>query len=91
MLVRGFNFKLTHIVIGLFLRLPLIGPIVGKFIPPIRAMFDAFKVRDNYIDQLIKSKRSELERDNFEVSDGLTGLKEAFGPNLSSISLTSFD
>ena len=71
--MHGFNFKLMHIVTGLFLRLPIIGPLFRSFIPPIKAMFDAFEVRDKYIDELISSKRAELQNDNFEVTDGFAG------------------
>ena len=69
--MHGFNYKLTNIMVGLLLRLPVVGPLVGKsFIPPIKAMYDAFIVRDDYIDELIKSKRAELESDDFQLTDG---------------------
>ena len=58
-------------MVGLLLRVPVLGPLVGKsFIPPIKAMYDAFIVRDDYIDELIKSKRAELESDDFQLTDG---------------------
>ena len=69
--MHGFNYKLTNIMVGLLLRVPVFGPVIGKsFIPPIKAMYDAFTVRDDYIDELIKSKRAELERDDFQLTDG---------------------
>merc|ERR1712048_1087561 len=50
-ILHGFNYKLTNIMVGLLLRVPVLGPLVGKsFIPPIKAMYDAFIVRDDYID-----------------------------------------
>ena len=69
--MHGFNYKLTNIMVGLLLRVPVFGPLIGKsFIPPIKNMYNAFTVRDDYIDELIKSKRAELESDDFQLTDG---------------------
>ena len=69
--MHGFNYKLTNIMVGLLLRVPVFGPLIGKsFIPPIKDMYNAFTVRDDYIDELIKSKRAELESDDFQLTDG---------------------
>lgn len=60
-----------NIMTGFLLRLPVFGPLVGKcFIPRIKAMYEALVIRDDYIGELIKSKRAELQRDDFQLTDG---------------------
>ena len=45
--------------------------------PPIRDMFNGFLVRDAYIDELINSKRQELERNEFQL-DGSGFVNNSF-------------
>ena len=59
----GFNYKFNNIMVGLLLRVPVFGKIIGKlFIPKIREMFEGMKIRDKYLYELIQAKKSELEK-----------------------------
>ena len=66
----GFNYKFNNIMVGLLLRVPVFGKIIGKvFIPKIREMFEGMKIRDKYLYELIQAKKSELEKGT-ESTDG---------------------
>ena len=57
-------------MVGLLLRVPFFGKIVGKlFIPKIREMFEGMKIRDKYLYELIQAKKSELEK-GLDSTDG---------------------
>ena len=55
--------------VGLSIRLPLVGPLIGRLVKPIREKYNAMVVRDNYLDRLIGAKREELDA-NMEVAKG---------------------
>ena len=67
--VFGFNYKMQNVFVGLSIRIPLIGPLIGRLVKPIREMYDGMTVRDNYVDRLVTAKRAELDSD-MEVTKG---------------------
>ena len=67
----GFNYKFNNIMVGLLLRVPIIGKFVGKtFIPRIREMFEGMAIRDKYLLELIQTKKSELDKIDHDLTDG---------------------
>ena len=67
--VFGFNYKMQNVFVGLSIRIPLVGPLIGRLVKPIREMYDGMTVRDNYVDRLVTAKRAELDSD-MEVTKG---------------------
>ena len=55
--------------VGLSIRTPLVGPLIGRLVKPIREMYDGMTVRDSYVDRLVATKRAELHAD-MEVTKG---------------------
>ena len=69
--VNGFDFKMKNMMAAILLRLPIFGQLFGRlFLPRIREMFEGFKIRDRYIDELIQDKKIELQKCDFQITDG---------------------
>ena len=60
---------MQNVFVGLSIRIPLVGPLIGRLVKPIREMYDGMTVRDNYVDRLVTAKRAELDSD-MEVTKG---------------------
>ena len=65
----GFNYQLENVFVGFSVRIPLVGPLIGRLVKPTRELYNARTVRDNYVDRLVTAKRAELDSD-MEVTKG---------------------
>ena len=55
----------------MLIRVPLIGKFIGRaLIPKIREMFEGMDTRDDYLDELIRAKKLELQTRTEEMADG---------------------
>ena len=60
---------MENVFVGLSIRIPFFGPLIGRLVKPIRDMYNAMTVRDQYVDRLVTAKRAELDAD-MEVTKG---------------------
>ena len=62
---------MNNMMTGMLLRFPLVGKLIGRtLIPEVRDMFDGMDMRDNYLDELIRAKKTEIQHTTDEISDG---------------------
>ena len=54
---------------GMLIRVPLVGKFIGRlFIQKIRDMFEGMEIRDNYLDELIRAKKTEIQQRTDEIT-----------------------